>query len=181
MDVCGRKEPMDIRIRTYIVTVLTLISLGITEAGIAAEMGDTSNYYSTDISARRRTHAVSRRRHRGGSKPLDARCGQIREKVASVVGKAKVACYIKLFNIETDCNSRMPQTAGTAGNGYAAYGLCSIERSAAVRQAQGRGPDCRDISTIEKQTKCCQSMMKQFSKSQSYFGPVRRGEVAKCD
>lgn len=117
---------------------------------------------------------------RGG---LAALCETIRPTVAQALGQrsnsARVNCYLLLFHKETSCRYNINQAQGNAGNPHAAYGLCSLERSPVVRRNNGRGPNCVDISTVANQTKCCHDIMR--TTRGRYFGPVKRGEVPRCD
>jgi hypothetical protein len=104
-------------------------------------------------------------------------CAAIRSRVVDVVGEAKARCYMKLFSIETGCRYNLTQRKGNAGNPNVGYGLCSLEKSPAIRRVNRRGPHCEDISTIEQQVRCCQAIMRERP---DYFGPVLRGKVPQC-
>lgn len=104
-------------------------------------------------------------------------CEALRPRVSSVVGPQRASCYLKLFHIESSCQWNLPQKAGNAGNPYAAYGLCSIERSPVIRRLQHRPKACDNIGTFDNQVRCCQAMMR---KTPHYFGPVLAGKVPRC-
>jgi hypothetical protein len=106
-------------------------------------------------------------------------CAGLLPTIQSVVGSAgRAKCYLNLFRHESSCKHTLPQRKGQAGNPYAAYGLCSLEASPAVRRQNQRGPDCNNISSVVNQIKCCRAIMR---KTPHYFGPVNRGECRRCD
>ncbi len=113
----------------------------------------------------------------------NSRCENIRGRVAAALGESinsrTVNCYLDLFHTETGCRPNLPQAQGNAGNPYAAYGLCSIEASPAIRRQNNRGSHCVNIQTVEQQTRCCAAMMEDTRGR--YFGPVIRGVVSRCD
>lgn len=104
-------------------------------------------------------------------------CEALRPRVTSLVGPQKASCYLKLFHIESTCRWNLAQAQGNAGNPYAAYGLCSIERSPVIRRLQRRPKECNDIGSFDNQVRCCQAMMR---KTPHYFGPVLAGKVPRC-
>lgn len=111
--------------------------------------------------------------------PKAPSCKKIYSQVLSATGgnKARANCYMGLFFMETTCNPTLSQAAGNAGNAHAAYGLCSLEKSAGVRKSNNRGPDCNNIQSIVNQARCCRAIMR---KTPNYFGPYNRREVAQC-
>ncbi len=162
---------MTAQVHILMMSALMLVCLGTAQSLSAAEFG------SPDRDALKlRIRSTAKAKYSPGSD-----CNSIRPKVEAIVGKRKSACYMKLFLIESTCDFTKPQAQGNTGNAYAAYGLCSIERSPEIRKKQNRGPDCDRIVTIEDQVRCCQAMVKKTSRAGSYFGPIRRGEVPKCD
>lgn len=162
---------MTAQVHILMMSALMLVCLGTAQSLSAAEFG------SPDRDALKlRVRSVGKGKYAPGSD-----CNSIRPKVEAIVGKRKSACYMKLFLLESTCDFTKPQAQGNTGNAYAAYGLCSIERSPEVRKSNGRGPNCASIVTVEDQIRCCQAMVKGTSKDKSYFGPIRRGEVAKCE
>jgi hypothetical protein len=84
---------------------------------------------------------------------------------------------MKLFAIETSCRFNLTQRKGNAGNPNVGYGLCSLEKSPAIRSVNRRGPACVDISSIENQVRCCQAIMID---TPHYFGPVLARKVPRC-
>lgn len=105
-------------------------------------------------------------------------CASLLPTIQKVVGSAsKAKCYQKLFRLETGCRHGLKQRKGNAGNAHAAYGLCSLEASPAIRSRNQRGPDCKNISSTVNQIKCCRAIMR---KTPHYFGPVNRRKVARC-
>lgn len=166
---------MAAHIQTLIMTALMLASLSSVESFAGYEFATPGG--SEPLKLRIRSNAKPEpKKYKPGSD-----CKSIRSHVEAIVGKAKSACYMKLFLIESTCDYTRPQAQGNVGNAYAAYGLCSIENDVDVRESQNRGPDCKKISTIDQQIRCCRAMVKQTSKKNSYFGPIRRGEVSKCE
>lgn len=108
-------------------------------------------------------------------------CKAILKTATSALGSGGVLnCLMTLFYKESTCNTHGPQKKGTAGNPHAGFGLCTIETSPALREK--RGPNCRAASpsNVRAQVLCCRDMVRDTSKSRSYFGPIRRGEVPKC-
>ncbi|MCB0378043.1 MAG: hypothetical protein KDD33_06090 [Bdellovibrionales bacterium] len=109
-------------------------------------------------------------------------CKKIYPTVKKLLG-SKADCMMKLFFKETTCRSGTREAARKKNGGNnpnAGFGLCTIEASAALRAK--RGPNCRKASTsnVSAQILCCRDLMKSTTKSKSYFGPVRRGQVPKC-
>lgn len=122
----------------------------------------------TDFSARKK-------RRGGGGGGISPACHQYRATIESIVGAAHVNCYMRLFHKESSCRPHYAQAKGHVGNPAAGYGLCTLERSPHLRRR--RGAACNDISTIEGQIRCCQSIMRR---TPSYFGPVNRKEISRC-
>ena len=109
-------------------------------------------------------------------------CENIRPGVAAALGESvnssRVRCYLDLFFVETTCQPGMTERAHSGGNNpHDGRGVCTLEADIAIRIANNRGPECMTINTLAQQTRCCASIMAKYSKSGSYFGPVRRGGV----
>ena len=99
-------------------------------------------------------------------------CHKIEEQVKKSTKNGE--CFLKLFAVESGCRVKKSQSAGNAGNNYASYGLCSMEKP-----PRGRPKVCSKWDLVS-QIQCCDKVMSQFSKKGSYFGPVRRNSVPKC-
>lgn len=129
------------------------------------------------------TNAVSTKKKRPKKEPSQwpesKACKAIYKEVLETLGggEALAACYMGLFFMETTCDATLTQRAGNVGNAHEAYGLCSLEKSPAVREANNRGPDCENIEGVANQVKCCRAILKNTPR---YFGPYIRGEVSQC-
>lgn len=132
---------------------------------------------SSSVRRTSKKSSQGKRSARSGRSSRGGLCSSIRPTVASIVGEGQADCYLRLFQMETSCRYNLPQAKGNAGNPHAAYGICSLEASPAIRARNGRGANCRDISTLANQVKCCQSIMR---KTPHYFGPVLHHKVARC-
>lgn len=191
-------------LKAFAVAISLLISLDLAAQEMVDVM---SNPEPTDFSARKRQRSRGRRprvpdqtmdahswsNHWGGGEngwntwgqpaPTEraargaSGCEHMRSTVSSVVGYGAADCYLKLFKHETGCRAHLTQRKGNAGNANVGYGICTLEKSAAVRRANRRGPECEDISTVESQIRCCQAIMRR---TPHYFGPVNRGKVPRC-
>ncbi|MGE5087224.1 MAG: hypothetical protein ACM3MG_13040 [Bacillota bacterium] len=91
--------------------------------------------------------------------------------------------WTALAREESGCNPYIIHPTSIRGriiNPRLGYGLWAMEKSKNIRR--GRGPECRDISSIEGQAHCAIEIMKDTQLDQgetaqdgsSYWGPVRR-------
>ena len=108
-----------------------------------------------------------------------SRCPAAKEKIiAQVLGQKHVACYSKLFFAESGCDASEYHDKKKAKNPHAGVGLCALEKSPAIRRANGRGPNCVNIGTFAQQTKCCADILRKTNSR--YFGTILCKKTPRC-
>lgn len=107
------------------------------------------------------------------------RCPDLTDDILKAGVGGNVKCWEELFHRENSCGT-CPITAAQGNNPHHGWGLCTIESSYTLRKRRGGTCAKKDISSLNDQIKCCAEMMAAFGKSNSYFGPVKRGKMKKC-
>lgn len=106
-----------------------------------------------------------------------------KRKIASIAGEVfgnRAACFMRIFDQESGAQPTCLQPKGHARNPHEGYGLCTMERSAALRKRRG-GACARNIDGgtdegIKNQMLCCQQLKGQ---KHHYFGKYTRRAAGK--
>lgn len=129
----------------------------------------------------------TRRRRAGVSRscpfgigPMNYRVCPAREQaIIKRIAGAQANCYGRLFVAEsTTCSPGVYHDARKARNPYAGIGICALERSPGIRRMNRRGPNCVNISTFERQVRCCIDINRKTQAR--YFGTVKCKKAPRC-